>query len=576
MKALPPSMGDARAFVGAGMQESESSAGPTLALFLYVAVCSALTVFAFMGIPWTEQSLGALVFVTGFPLLWLNERRASRMTMLHLKALQEATVADPGLVESAREGKLLFLVGPLHAAIGNDGEQGNARGSSSSSADFRHDSNTKGNQLVARGLALPKWGVEAPPTSAAVCARVESYRPVRAGLCSCAGERGYWAEGGSEVPSLEERAQEVRIGQMRLGDTQFMDQLEMWAPFSPPLSERLVEIIDGQEDRWEEELQDYGAPTARSALDCCPCCTAPMTAIARRFLANPYPFPGERPYVDPGNSVLYYPRGGGNPKTPMPGDIRVSFVHIPANPTHVFTAFGVQRMGALEPFRYRAPPPKGLEHGRSRSEDFNLGTYGDEPSVPFFEDERGSLIARGKAQAGGRREEDPCPGFGLISVLLTVALEGWRRILHQKAPERLLFVTPGNHTRLSFFIKADWKEFLLTWRIRILGFLVMVAGVEIAFFKWEAWLALVPFLGAAFSNALWAVAIVGAAGFTLLTMAAASIIYRPLSALLFLGIAGALFAHLLGYLTLLMAAGSVGLCMALLAAIMLIHLVLPC
>merc|ERR1719401_1790023 len=128
----------------------------------------------------------------------------------------------------------------------------------------------------------------------------------------------------------------------------------------------------------------------------------------------------------------------------------------------------------------------------------------------------------------------------------------------------MMFVTPGGHTRCSLFMKADWKDFLLTWRIRLFGFLVMVAGLEIAFIKWEAWFALIPYLGELFSGALWAVALVGAAGCTALTVAVASLVYRPLAALLYLSIAVALFAHLFGYVALLTASLCVALCMALL------------
>jgi len=565
------------------MAEDVASSSPCalLSVFLYGASCIALTAFSIMGIPYTEQGLGALIFLSAFPLLWLVERRAARMTQLILEALRHAsTISDDG-VDPRREGQLLMVTGHLDttkvpapsstvplAAPAPSGTVLPGERDQDASA-LKAGAGAHGAKSP-EALQLQRWGVEGPQGSVAVRAHIESWSRLK--TCSC--EAGWWCEGGAQVPSLEERAPTVLLGAHELRDLRFLDSRDAWAPFSPARGERFELVLAGAEDKWVEELEEHGS---RQALSWCPCCAAPMGAIARRWLANPLPFPGERPIVEHDDSVLYYPRGGGNPRRPQYGDIRVSFLHVPGgDELHPFTVLGVQRGKGLEPFRFRQPPPRGIDFGPAAPADFNLGPDREDESRMLLDVERAKWQPGGES-SGWNQKPPPLPAsLWMLSAVLSTALDGWRVILHKTAPETMLFCVPGSHGRCSFFMKADGSDLFTTWKLRILGFLVMVAGVEVAFWKWEVFFELIPYLGAVFSNALWLVAVVGAAGFTATTIALASIYYRPISALLYLTTAATLFAALLGKVLMLTALSIVGVCMAALLSLFACHLILPC
>jgi len=570
---VPPSLcACGRAGAAPMPAESVATSSPCalLSVFLYGSSCIALTTLSFMGIPYTEQSLGALIFLSGFPLLWLVERRAARMTQLILEALRKASPVGSDNVDLRREGQLLMVSGHLEnaskAAVPTRTVLPGERDPEVADVDPHAGAEPPG------ALFLPRWGVEAPEGAVALRAHIECWSRLK--ICSC--DQGYWSEGGAQVPSMEERAETVMLGAYKLRDLSFLDSRDAWVPFSPPRTERFQMVLAGVEDQWVEELEEHGS---RTALTWCPCCAAPMGAIARRWLANPLPFPGERPIVEHDDSVLYYPRARGNPKRPHYGDIRVTFLYVPGgDDRHPFTVLGVQRGQGLEPFRFRAPPPQGIELGVTGPSDFNLGPAGQEHD----DAERRMLleVEDSKWRPGGESGWNQKPrlpaGLWLLSGVLGTAFEGWRVILHRTAPETMLFCTPGSHSRCSFFMKSDGSDLWTTWKLRVLGFLVMVAGVEVAFWKWELWFALIPYLGTVFANALWLVAIVGAAGFSTTTIALASLYYRPISALLYLTTAVSLFAALVGKVLLLTALSVVGVCMAALLSLFACHLVLPC
>merc|ERR1719215_1013523 len=75
--------------------------------------------------------------------------------------------------------------------------------------------------------------------------------------------------------------------------------------------------------------------------------------------------------------LLYYPRGGGRKGAPRHGDLRVCFLHMPGGSDQIFSAVGVQRGCGLEPFKYRAPPPKDLSIGPMDTVAFNVGAHDD-------------------------------------------------------------------------------------------------------------------------------------------------------------------------------------------------------
>jgi len=179
-----------------------------------------------------------------------------------------------------------------------------------------------------------------------------------------------------------------------------------------------------------------------------------------------------------------------------------------------------------------------------------------------------------------RRLEDS-KWFSRMPLTLRVALatmqasaEGWRVLLHRAAPEALPILAPGSHWIWSYFLRAHRRELWLTWRLRVFGFMLMAAGLEVAFWQWQARLL---FLGGMFvSYALWAIALVGAGGFTAVTAAAASLFYQPLAASLYLVSAGALFMALLGWTKIIVALCCVAACMGFVTLIFAVHMVLPC
>jgi len=488
---------------------------------------------------------------------------------------------ESGKVEPNHDGELVLVVGSLRAGSGEV-------------------------------LAIPRWGLEAPTMSAGLRVQVDIYQPLR--RCSwrrltC--QRGAWVEGSaSGVSSVEVRAREIHLGSFFLPGVR-LDHMGGWEALSPAPTERLTELLEGAD------------PPLGHGLGC-----GVVHNLGHKVgLANPPPFPGERPQPNADGSVLYYPRGGGGPGRPELGDVRVSFLHLPCSSKSQFTAVGVQRGDALEAFRYRAPPPEGIAIGRTLSEDFNIGCAGhnvvpcastDEECAAYLAPRAeaggavGTLLPRGRAgsslpegsgmallsprvaakasgeAAAGEKNicaEEPAEAvpmqrrrLGFLALLgaLTAALEGWRKVLHSTAPEALLFVIPGARGRCAFFARAQREELLLAWRLRFLGFALMASGLEVAFWKWYTDLTLLGPVALAVGHALWVVVLVGAGGFTATTVAAASIFYRPVAALLYLSVGLALFSALFGLMPLLAALGATALSMGLLAALLACHLALPC
>jgi len=549
-------------------------------VILYTALAMSLAVLSCVGVPWTPQCLGILVFLSAFPFLWLNERREARMMQLFQTALRKASVVESSSVDPRNEGKLLLTSGPLAAG---EGER----------------------------LESPRWGVEAPPRSAALRVQVEAYQPVgkwswRRFLC----DSGEWYDGGADVSSEERRAVGAHVGAFRLDSMQLGD-LDAWEPFPPKQSERLIEVTQGELNR------GFTAPIMLEDARCCGCCSskahAPEHHVARSFgLTVALPFPGMKPCVEEGGTVLYYPFGGGRLGAPRLNDVRVLFLHLPCSDRQPFTAVGVQRGSTLDSFRFKAPPPQGLSLGITGDRDFNIGDMeGDHYAAGSWQlldkqDGKGDYMAvdtrsadaafaaygrnigpgdaetarqavRGQMAVQGQVAKD-LPWwvpFGLRALVAGFmgAAEGWRHVLHRHVPEVLPCLAPGERSRCSFFCRAHGREILLTWRLRVLGFMLMAAGAEIALWKWEAELAL---LGGVFAQALWAAVLVGAGGFTATTAALAMIFYRPITATLYLGSAVALFAALFGWLTLLVALSFVASCMLLVVALLACHLALPC
>mmetsp|Transcript_72832 Transcript_72832/g.236611 ORF Transcript_72832/g.236611 Transcript_72832/m.236611 type:complete len:491 (+) Transcript_72832:60-1532(+) len=488
-------------------------AGPTFTAVLYAAVTIGLGTLSLYGVPGTSQGLGSLVFLSAFPLLFLNERRYVRMVHLLQQTVQKATSVE-GL-SPENEGRLVMVVGQLQ-------------------------------MMGLQKLTIPAWGVNAPQSSAGVRVQVEQLQPVQ----RCSAHRllcqhSEWRESEHGARSSEAKASHVQLGGFMLGESA-MRAVDAWVPFVPLNTERFRHVLTG---------------------------FAGGVAHAFRF-ADPLPFPDERPQVLDSGSVLYYQRAGTG-KRPAIGDVKVRFLQLPCGPAFLYTAIGVQRGDTLQPFQYRDMPPSGLALGESHFNTDDEAYYG----VPVQDQHHMSKQFIQTEDSGGETtthtEEDSSARwrFCLVAGSLSASMEVWRRFLHLAAPEAMREVVPGAQSRCGYALRVYFAEASLTWRIRMFGFLLMVAGLEIALWKWEFALSL---LGGVGGFAIWAFALIGAGGFTACTVAAASVYYHPVSALLTIVAGVALFSVLFGTMTLVMALLVVGGCMSLVGVLMMAHLLLPC
>jgi len=544
------------------------------------------------------------------------------MMQLLLKALKHVTKVPSDSVELFHDGQLVFLRGPLRAANGTD------------------------------PLVLPRWGVAAPPQAVGLRIQVEVFRPLRQWSWRrlfCPGQTGEWCEGVAEVSTEEAWVPRAQIGEFELKEDQLF-HLNGWEPFVPEQSERLSEVLSGARASALGEAVHGVHKAAASA-------TAPVTGFVAALgfpmaaapaasevlgFAPPLPIPSERPDVYGQGWLLYYPRGGGHKESPKHGDLRVCFLHLPGGNDQHFSAVGVQRGCTLEPFRYRAPPPKGLSIGPMDTVAFNVGNHDDteeaeeEDALPWNAFQSGGAVWQFRSDDGGwvpfgeqdgyelealynkdpswsgrrplgekrwkykidfrnmtqvnpktqrqrklQRRLEESNWLSRMPLTLRVALaamqasaEGWRVLLHRAAPEALPCLAPGSHWIWSYFLRAHRRELWLTWRLRVFGFMLMTAGLEVAFWQWQARLL---FLGGMFVNyALWAIALVGAGGFTAFTAAAASLFYQPLAASLYLVSAGALFMAILGWTGIIVALCCVGACMGFVTLLFAVHMILPC
>lgn len=500
-----------------------AAAGPAFALISYVALTVALGVLSCFGIPCTSEGCGALVFLSAFPLLFLNERRFARMVQLLRKTVQMVTVTDG--IYQANEGRLVMIVGPLQTS----GEE---------------------------KLAINAWGVNAPSSSAGVRVEIEQlqpisrYSPLR--LCCYPGTWGPC----DRVASEEAKASTASVGGLLLSESA-LSGTDSWSPFVPVASERFADVLRGYSG---------GEDTANEAPR--GCCATAARGFANTLGFHSLPFPDERPLQTEGGTQLYYQRAG-TALRPAVGDVRVRFLHLPCGPEFLYTAIGVQRGGRLEPFKYRDVAPSGCDFGEAHfnTDDEERTPQLGEKWLPVSQDVRDNdQLGKGTSPTAGGR-------FALLLAGLSASAEAWRWLLHYMAPERLRELVPGSKTRCSYVLHVFYGEAVLTWWLRFCGFSVMCLGIEIALWKWQLILSM---FGGLLGAAVWVIALVGAGGFTACTVAAASMFYQPVSAVLTLAAGVALFCAIFGTTTLFIALSVVGVCMVLVGAFMMIHLLLPC
>ncbi|CAK0859918.1 unnamed protein product [Prorocentrum cordatum] len=125
----------------------------TFGTVLYGGTTISLAIMACMGIPWSNQGLGMLLFLSALPLLWLNERREARMMQLLQKAMPAPSRWTPRTWARSNEGCLVFTSGPLGAGEGS------------------------------RPLSAPRWGAVAPEGSVGLKVFVEAFQPPQRWSC---------------------------------------------------------------------------------------------------------------------------------------------------------------------------------------------------------------------------------------------------------------------------------------------------------------------------------------------------------------------------------------------------------
>lgn len=100
----------------------------------------------------------------------------------------------------------------------------------------------------------------------------------------------------------------------------------------------------------------------------------------------------------------------------------------------------------------------------------------------------------------------------------------------------------GNHSAAEMFTKAHKDNVMLAWLLRLAGFLVMLIGLNMVFRPLSVTADVVPLFGRIVAAGTGIIAFLLAAMLSLITIAVAWLIYRPL-----LGIALFVIAGVLGF-----------------------------
>jgi hypothetical protein len=92
----------------------------------------------------------------------------------------------------------------------------------------------------------------------------------------------------------------------------------------------------------------------------------------------------------------------------------------------------------------------------------------------------------------------------------------------------ILLLEPGTVSADSMFKTAEESNTLITWVLRLVGFLVMFVGLSLVFKPFEIFVDVIPFLGTLLGAGIGLFAGMVAASLTLLTIAVSWLVYRPL------------------------------------------------
>jgi hypothetical protein len=111
-----------------------------------------------------------------------------------------------------------------------------------------------------------------------------------------------------------------------------------------------------------------------------------------------------------------------------------------------------------------------------------------------------------------------------------------------KAGDSILLVQTGTHTAAEMFQKAQDENAMMTWILRVVGFIVMFLGIFMVFRPIAVFADVVPLFGTFLGAGIGLFAFLGAAALSFLTIAIAWVFVRPVLGISMLVIAiGALF-----------------------------------
>ncbi|WP_446007720.1 TMEM43 family protein [Candidatus Electrothrix sp.] len=108
------------------------------------------------------------------------------------------------------------------------------------------------------------------------------------------------------------------------------------------------------------------------------------------------------------------------------------------------------------------------------------------------------------------------------------------RPYHAQAGGDIELLQVGVHTAEAMFQKAQTDNKILTWALRVVGFLVMMIGLSLIFKVFSVLADVIPFLGNIVEAGTGFIAFLLAAVLSLITIAVAWIVFRPLLAIILL------------------------------------------
>lgn len=177
------------------------------------------------------------------------------------------------------------------------------------------------------------------------------------------------------------------------------------------------------------------------------------------------------------------------------------------------------------------------------------------------------LQAKAKAASGGLYIGlDPsAPAIGDVRINFRQVLPGTASIIAKQsgkalsgyktgAGTKLEMLTAGTHSSEDMFDAAEAANAMMTWILRLVGFLMMFTGIGMIFKPFTVLADTIPFVGAIFQVGASLIAALLAFPATFITIAIAWIIYRPVLGIILLVLGLGFFA---GFLVLGLALGTI-------------------